>query len=328
MLSQTYRSLWIALTRRSRLGLLVILFLALLPNISRVWAADILLIESYHKEFDWDHDIVRGLTDVLGKQHVISRFEMNTKRLPQDTYPHQAELAWQAYLSLKPKLVILSDDNAVEYLSERFSQEAVPVVFLGINRNPRHYQLQSYANFTGVMELPLLKRSVLMLAALLPPKNQYKILVLFDNSATARYAINSMNAVNNSISIGAFQLDVVQAATLDAWQSHVSAAKQQDYDALFIGLYHTLHDNEGQHVDADVALNWTASHSPLPHFGFWDFSVSKQGNIGGYTLDAYQHGIKAGEMAQKILEGKQPSSIPFQTDQQGKYIFSQSGLAK
>ncbi len=128
----------------------------------KAFAAHILVIESYHAEYLWDIEYKKGLTESLGNNHRFSYFEMNTKRILKGQIEQKANLAWQEILNLKPDLVVLGDDNALKFLASRLRNTSIPVVYLGINNNPRNYDLAGAKNITGVLERPLLKRSILL----------------------------------------------------------------------------------------------------------------------------------------------------------------------
>ncbi len=70
-------------------------------------------------------------------------------------------------------------------------------------------------------------------------------------------------------------------------------AKKEGYGAIILGLYHTLVDDRGRHVDDEQVARWTSKHSPVPVFGFWDFSVGKGLAMGGLTLDSEPQGREA-----------------------------------
>ena len=94
----------------------------------------ILIIESYHSEYSWDQSYIQGIKSVFKDDFELLYFQMNTKRLPKTAYEERANKAWEHFQKTKPDLVILGDDNALNYLSLRFSK----------NRNtrylPRHQQ--------------------------------------------------------------------------------------------------------------------------------------------------------------------------------------------
>ncbi len=129
----------------------------------------ILVIESYHAEYAWDKDFNRGIEKVIGDQYNIVNFYMDTKRVAKSEYANRAEAAWAKYKQVKPSLVILADDNALKLLGKRFESEPTLVVYLGINGSPRNYISLKSKNITGVIERPLLKRSLVTLSSILKP---------------------------------------------------------------------------------------------------------------------------------------------------------------
>ena len=99
---------------------------------------------------------------------------MDNKRLPKEQFAERADLAWKYIQSQAPQLVILADDNAVNLLHQRLNDSLIPVVYLGVNMNPREYHLNEHKRFTGVIERPLLRRSLSSFNALLPQTVQSK----------------------------------------------------------------------------------------------------------------------------------------------------------
>lgn len=293
---------------------------------SVAWARPtILVIESYHAEYPWDKSYKEGLAEVLGAENQLVFFEMDTKRVPKSEYPKRAELAWKKYQDLKPDLVILGDDNAVSLLGARFLKTKTPVVYLGVNRNPRDYGLVGHPNVTGVMEKPLLRKSIHTLHSIVKPPPR-KVLVLFDNGTTSQAAVSEDFEGKTVIDILGVSVKLELIGDLDKWKQVVTDAKTSGYDAIVIGLYHTVFDKNNKHVDAAELLHWTVNNSPVPYFGFWDFSVGSDKTIGGFVLFGKTQGQAAGEMAKKILAGTPPAEIPPKIGEKGRFYFSKSRL--
>lgn len=291
----------------------------------QVSAADILVVESYHQEYSWDASYKKALIESLGDKYSLEFFQMDTKRLPASVHQTQADKAWQLYKSKRPRLVILGDDNALKYLGPRLAAEAVPVVYLGINNNPRSYFETAPHNFTGVLERPLFKRSIASLAKIIKPRPK-KVLVLFDAGTTAKAAVNE--AFDGDIGINVFGVDAKLRLIKSwvEWKVQVSKARQHGYDAIIMGLYHTITDLDGNNVPADQVMSWTVENSKIPLFAFWDFSVGKGKTAGGLVLSGEEQGRLAGSIAGQILTGAEPSKIYTKTAEQGRYLFSKSML--
>lgn len=292
-----------------------------------LYAAKVVVIESYHQGYQWDKEYYQAIVDKLAPQHQVSHFEMDTKRLAKERYAERAELAWQFIVEQQPQLVILADDNAVHYLHQRLNSIQIPVVYLGVNMNPREYHLNEHKRFTGVLERPLLKRSLLLLERLLPQTKHRKILVLFDGSNTSKIAAEYISKQPSSM-LSDIEVHILQLTQLAEWQQQVRAAKDNGYSAIVVALYHAVRDEDDQSVDADNLLEWITNHTPVPNFGFWGFSIYANGNLGGYVLDGYHHGSIAANMALRILAGEKPENIFPITDDLGQYRFSRAAIKR
>ncbi|MEG0008221.1 MAG: ABC transporter substrate binding protein [Aeromonas sp.] len=302
----------------------VLLLLALLPV--RLWAAEILVISSYHPANLWDQSYSASLKEHLRGDHHISHFYMDTKRQPRQELDQIAERAMNAYRQIKPDLVVLGDDNAINALARRIATEGTPVVFLGMNENPRHKGLVGHPNITGVLERPLLKRNISEMSQLMGGID--KALVLFDKSEVSRTAIEDEFRSQAEQRVGHTQVNSQQIDDYQRWQEIVLTSRQRGYGALFIGLYHTLVDEQGQHVSEQQVIEWTNQHSPVPLFSFWEFSVGKGRAIGGLVLNGHAQGEKAAELVNAILAGTSPSALSPRAALRGEYVFSRGELAR
>ena len=287
-------------------------------------AANILLIESYHAEYLWDASYIEGLKSKLGDKHHIERFEMNTKRIPPAEFQSKADQAFAKFLNMKPDLVILGDDNALKYLGKRIDDTGTPVVYLGINGNPR--QIGNFKNTTGVLERPLFLRSIVTLKPLLGANP--RVLILFDSGATSAASVAEAFAGKNQLEISGVTLDLKQIVLEDEWKKTVLNSKSLGYSAIFVGLYHTLVDLNGNSVGAEDILLWTSRHTPLPNFAFWDFSVGPDKTIGGYVLFGRTQADLASVLVEKILAGTPANSIMPIFGERGRFLFSKSQLAR
>ncbi|MDX7741471.1 ABC transporter substrate binding protein [Aeromonas dhakensis] len=304
----------------------LLLLLLLCPLSLRLWAAEILVISSYHPEYLWDQSYNASLVANLKGEHHISHFYMDTKRRPAEEFDQIAERALAYYHQVKPDLVVLGDDNAINYLATSIASLGTPVVFLGMNENPRHKGLVGHPKITGVLERPLLKRNISEMSQLMGGIK--KALVLFDSSNVALTAIEDEFKTQTELRVGQTRVNSQLLGDYDLWQEAVLNARQNGYQAIFIGLYHTLIDEQGRHVDERQVLEWTSAHSPVPLFCFWEFTVGKGKAIGGLVLDGHDQGAKAAELVNAILEGAQPKTLAPRSALRGEYVFSKSELAR
>lgn len=304
-------------------------FLCLLCGLGLCWqadtvAAEILVIESYHPEHPWDASYRQALQQRLGKNHTLHFRHLDTKRIPREQFATQAEGVWQQYLALQPQLVIIGDDNAINLLAPRISAHGTPVVYLGMNGNPRRTNLYGLKNMTGVLERPLMKRNIREMSELLPQARQ--ALVLFDSSEVSMTAIDEEFRGRNSLTLGSITVDIRLLSNFESWQQSVLQAKAQGYDMIFIGLYHTLRDAQGLYVEPERVASWTGEKTPLPLFSFWDFTVGPKQACGGLVMSGAIQGDAAANLAEAILAGQSAHSLPPRTASRGDYWFSHAAL--
>jgi len=286
---------------------------------------DILVIESYHAEYPWDKSYLEGIREGLGEEYTIHTFEMDTKRLPKDRFAERAQLAMDKVAEVQPVLIILGDDNALTYLGPKLKDTNTPVVFLGINSDVKELFNTGYNNFTGVLERPLFKKAILNVRKIVKPRPR-KVLILFDSGTTSATAVNEVFKDETSIKVSAVTADVKTIGNINQWKDVVGKAKSHGYQAIILGLYHTLTDDQANHVASNEVLSWTAKNSPLPLFAFWDFAVGKGKALGGLVLFGKEQGLMAARLSKLVLSGVRPTSIKPIVSENGRYMYSQAEI--
>ena len=286
----------------------------------------VLIINSYHAEYPWVMSHNEALRRNLSNAADLVFHDMDTKRLNPAHHVDRAALALDKYREVQPDLVILADDNALALLGRDITRAGTPVVYLGINANPRIYTCDVEL-LTGVLERPLLKRSIVFLHDILGTPLD-KCLVLFDNGVTAKATMDTIFKGKNRIMVGKTRTDIVLATTMEQWQQHVLTAGELGYNAIILGLYHTMTDGEGKHVPDDAVARWTADNSPVPVFAFWDFAVGRGKAVGGLVLAGRPQGEEAARLARRILGGENPINVQPVIAEHGRFLFSNSGLKR
>jgi hypothetical protein len=285
-------------------------------------AGKVLAIHSYHPGYGWDAKWQAALAAKLDG-HTVETVYMNTKRLPEREFRARADAAWRRYQEGDYDVVVLGDDNALKYLGPRFAKQTeVPVVFLGINGNPRSYfDGRMPHRITGVTERPLLALNVRVVEAVMPEADRG--LILFDKGVTGRASKRAMMRAKGRT--GDFAFDIVMSRRFATWKRHVRSAKAKGYDVIFAGLFLRQKGADGEVVPGETVLAWTRRNTDLPFFGFWGFAVGKGKAIGGVVLDGREMGAAAGEKVATILEtGEIP---PVDSVSGGQLVVSTSGFA-
>lgn len=299
---------------RAALTLVVTVFLLLSPppvHSQNVAQKTVLVIESYHADYDWDISYMRGIRKGLNKIATITTFQMNTKRIPPAAFPAKADEAFAFFKHTRPDLVILADDNAAALLGKRLVQEGVPLVYLGITANPRRYGLHGVSHVLGVLEKPLIKRSIHIISDISAQFTE--VLVLLDDSTTSREVVSDLLNNEKHFKLHGISGDVLLVSFFSEWKQRVLSAKKLGYDVLLLGTYHTLRNDDGSPVHESQAMAWLHANSPIPVFALWDFSIGRGKATGGFVLRGEDQGYAAAQMAIRLLNGTQDSAIPITT---------------
>ncbi len=302
------------------------LIFVLLASARQACAGKVLVIESYHQGFSWDASYLRGLREVLASDHEIRTFEMDTKRIPAEQFSRRAAEALAVFREYKPDLVVLGDDNAARLLAPALLAAAVPIVFLGLNNNPREYSLYGHPHVAGLMERPLLFQSV-SVARKICPFPIRRVLFLFDVSETSNLIAGDVFHDGASKELLGIRADLRQVATVEEWKDAVQTAGENGYDLIFVGLSQRLEGAEsGCCNDEDMVL-WTAQHSPVPSFGLWDFSIGRGKLAAGLVHVGEEQGRAAGNLARRLLAGERSVSIPLAVED-GVLMYSRFEAAR
>jgi len=137
------------------------LLLAALVLSHNAMASNCLYVSSYHKGYEWNDGIERGLEKTLGNTCKLDKFYMDTKR-QQDTVhgKKQGIAAREHILNTQPDVIIACDDNASRYLVKPyFRNSKLPFVFCGINWTVEQYGYP-YTNVTGMIEVAPIEQTL------------------------------------------------------------------------------------------------------------------------------------------------------------------------
>jgi hypothetical protein len=289
----------------------------------------VLIVNSYHKGFEWVDDYTRAIKEVLGQKYSIHSIDMDTKRIPESDYAGSSLKVIQLYDKLKPSIVLLGDDNALRIVGPKLLSKNAEIVFLGINNNPRNYfNVEDLLKMHGVLEQPLILRSITLLEEIFSNKVK-KAVLQYDACKSSDYVINNSFHGEASFSVRQVTTHLHQVRTLDQWKKGILRAKDNGYDALFAGFYYCIFDKKNKHVDHDNIIKWSVKNSKVPIFAFWDFAVGENKAIGGYVISGYEMGKQAALIAKDVLNGKKMVGLARVVSlKKGSFLFSRSGLKK
>ncbi len=294
-----------------------IMLFAALPAFGRI-----LVIHSYHQEYDWVQGINEGLASILSSGQDLRFFYMDTKRRPDmKSKLSAAREAKKRIKEYKPEVVIAVDDNAQAHVVREYvGSSPIQFVFCGVNEDPDKYNYPS-ANITGILERAYTKQVLQMLKKVKPEISN--IVWISDDSPTAYGVLPRVRKLSESKALPLNITEYIRLATFDRWKKTIATyEKDAQVHAYLIPLYHTIKNRGGHNsVLPSKVMQWTVENTTKPIIGFWPFSTD-DGALCAVVVDPFEHGKVAALMAKRILSGKKASEIPLVTNKNGYVIIN------
>lgn len=298
---------------------LFLISLILLSN-TNIFASshkNVLIINSYHRGFQWSDDVLNGIESILYDTKVNSTvWYMDSKRISSDIYNKELKDIYKLQLSKSDyDLVVAIDKFAYEFIlqnySELFTDE--PIFFVGIEQfsqsEVKKYNLQK--KVSGLLEKRAVSDMVKMISKLIP--NLKKLYIINDKSEngddTDPFIKSAINDLNNK-----FEIEYIRNSTLDDLKEKFSTHVYNEA-VFFIRFYN---DKDGNlYRNNEIAEMIDASK--LPVFATDTLFIGK-GSVGGKLVPIKNLGEKAGRDIVGMLE--KSLSTPFtQTAEDFEYIF-------
>ncbi|MEH6471127.1 MAG: hypothetical protein V7752_07745 [Halopseudomonas sp.] len=306
---------------------LVLMWLLLLSQYALA-QPKILVVHSWH-DILWDRLWQKGLDEKLAARFELVRFDLDALRLTKPQLQQRVEQAWAKYHALTPELVILGDDVALRELGPRLANEDIPLVYLGINHNPRKYLSKTNGpKITGIIERPLYERAIRQITTLFPEPT--KRVLFLNDSQPGEEAVTDLLRVfggNASVTIQGMTIDLKVTRSWEQWQQEVLAAAENGYSVILFDSRYLIRDASERYVEPEAGVvRWMNQHSPVPIFSFYEDSIGPGLAIGGWVISGYDMGLKAGDMSLELLSTRPKKEMfPLFYDK-ARYIFSKVEL--
>ena len=285
----------------------------------------IFLVFSYHPGLFWHVNAERGLKDALkGYNCKFRSFYMDTKRHQDDAWLSKvSKEAIQLIKDEHPDVLVGFDDNAAHYVLTHFLGTSLPMVFLGVNREPEVYGFVKYdrkrpgMNVTGVLERHYFLQAIRLFSALMG-KPAMRIGLISDSSETSHTMVSNFMTIakERKVPIAFFKF----AYSFSGWKK-IILSDQGEVDLLVVYNCEGLKGANGQDVPSDKIIAWTIAHSKIPEVSFFSRYI-KMGLAGGIVLTGYYQGFYAGKKVAKILGGIPPGEIPIDVPPKGTLAFN------
>ena len=267
----------------------------------------VVILNSYHPGYFWSDNEVAGIVDQLRRDYpeINPSIEyLDAKRYPgADQLERMKDYLAGKYRGQRVDLVIVLDnpalDMVVHYRTELFP--GVPLVFAGIN----HFtpaMLQGRGKVTGVLEQEDITGTLELMLTLHPRAKE--VLVIHDYTTSGKLMRQEIEAI-----VPKFR-DRVQIKFLPPATFQEVIDQMRALPPSSLGLFAAFStDRMGQTLSTAHSTRLFSASVNLPLYGLRDTRLG-YGIVGGLLLSGRDHGMRAGELALRVLAGEDPSHLP------------------
>lgn len=323
--SEVIRSLRTAMSfaHQRRLVLGGLLTLPLTSLRAQRAAPRVLHVMSYREDWQWNKDQLRGFMEELGIPDAqLKVVALDAKHADPSVMKRAAQEALGLMAQWKPDLVYTNDDAAQSGFAVQAATQysRTPFVYSGVNKEHADYAFDKMPNVTGVLEREHFVGTLALLRELKPGLAKLRLAIVLDDDPTwAGVSARIRQDLQRHPDVEVVQW--LQPRTLEEYQGAMLALPGKVDAVGLLGIFRFAKP-DGKLADYEDVLRWTAQHSRLPDFSFWDTRVER-GTLCAMTVDGVEQGRMAGRMARRILvQGVAPATIAPEPTTKGRPMLS------
>ncbi len=287
-------------------------------------AHNILLLNSYHRFFNWTDSINRTIIKNFNNDTFYTEF-LDSKRFDREKmfkifYPYIAE----KYKNVKIDLIVVTDNNALDFIIKYHKKlfDKVPVVFCGIN-NFNKSILKGDEYVTGVVENVYLEDTVKIILKLHPQiKTIHAIMgASFTSQIYFKKFCQLKEKFKNKVII-----NILNGFKLDKSEMIKKLENLKDGVIFFLNLFKL---KDGSVFSIKTSYDFINKYTNLPIYTCWDVMLQFKNVVGGKITSSYLQGVYASAFIYQILKTGVPVySLPVLTKAPAQYIFNYNTLKK
>jgi PAS domain S-box-containing protein len=268
----------------------------------------VLVLHSYHHGFTWSDNISRGIQSAFGDQanEVELRFEfMDTRRIYSPAYFEELEQLFRIkYGSDRVDVIICADDHALNFVlgPARELFENVPVVFCSVSGYEP--SMREGRPLTGLQESIDIEATLESALDLHPDTKE--VAVITDMTRTGRALKSAAEKVFEKYD-DRVRFRYLEDLTVEELQYEVGSLSEGTIVFLFV----FSRDKAGRVFSHEQNLRNLSPYADVPIYAVWEFYLD-HGIVGGRLTSGAAEGEMAGQMAIRILQGEDASSIPLE----------------
>lgn len=286
---------------------------------------EVLILNSYHPGYSWSDNEMAGIAETFSRSgaRINPLIEyLDCKRHPKmEHFDKLRDIFKMKYRAAQIPIVIVTDNPALQF-ALRYRSELFPaaaIVFCGIN-GFTHSMLAGQQNITGVAEL-LDAAGTLDVALRLHP-GAAQVYVVHDFTitglSTRRETEEQLRAFEQRVAIR-----YVENMKMQELAKFLRTLPQR---SVVLALSYSL-DKDGNVINHETISHLLSENAPAPVYGLHEERLGF-GIVGGNLLSGKMQGIRAAELALRILGGENASAIPVDLKSPTKQMFDHNQLVR
>ena len=287
--------------------------------------SQILIINSYHKGFQWSDELINGVEKSLGDKNNVETtiLYMDSKRIASPEYYEKLKDLYKLQLEKrKYDLVLLVDKFAYEFAlknyKDLFTNERL--VFSGIEQYDASL-VEKYGltgKISGILEKRAIGDTIDIINRMMPKLKKLHIINDFsvNGDDTDLFIQSAINKIGNK-----FDVDYIRYSTIDELTQKFSIFKE-DEAIFFIRFYNNKYKELHQNYEIAQMIN----SFELPTFST-DSLFIKKGSLGGKLIQIEDLGKNTGSLLLKLLKDENAEPI-IETHNSYSYIFDYEKVKK
>ncbi len=283
----------------------------------------ILIINSYHKGYEFSDSIVKGIEEVI-YPHTnmdINTLYMDSKRVASKEYFQNLEKLYSVQLKDREyDLIIAIDRFAYDFVLDVHKKffKGKPILAVGIENfyEEKAIRYGVKDKVSALLERRDLKSNVKVIKRLIP--NLKKLYIINDKSENALHTEPLIQELFKDFDED-YELIYLKEDDLESLRRRFSI-EDENSAALFIRFY----KNKDGKLNNNREIENFIDNSKIPIF-ITDSIFIKKGAVGGRIVDLYRFGKTSGEMALDILYGKGHKIVTFEDL---NYVFDSKKLVQ
>ncbi len=288
---------------------------------------EVLIIHSYHGDFEWTNGIQAGIIDTLKSYkriEVFTEYMDLIRNISTDGYLDAMERLYKIkYMDgdKRPHVIIVADDNAFDFVLKRRDGifKDIPIVFCGVNDLDKN-RIKDIKDITGVNEKKSIKETIEL--AISQSINAKNIGVIAGERLSEKINLyqfkRDMKGIKHNLNVV-----YLNGLELEEIQKRLNVFEKDDI-IIFLSY---LRSPKGKVYAMDDVIKTFCSSTKAKIYGTNDIQI-KHCVVGGKVVYAYTQGEEAAKMAIRIIKGTKPKKIPVLMDSPNRYIFNGEALKK